>query len=171
MNNNLPIIVKQIIADYGEAILENPQRLKALFGDLAKDEPKPLRLAFGRCIESGAYNALKTAPDTADRKTRKTVIAQQIRDEHGLDITLCGEALNILETVLFVGVEDKLHCLSCGKELEADWKVCPYCALSCSATPQETILEPSTEQTTAAVRDISAPFSYHGEIVLPHYKE
>jgi uncharacterized membrane protein YhaH (DUF805 family) len=101
MNTNLLDIVKQIIADYGEAILEDPQRLKALFGDLAKDEPKPLRIAFGRCIESGAYTALKTAPDTDDRAACKTTIAQQVRDEHGLDMTLCAEALDILEEALF----------------------------------------------------------------------
>jgi hypothetical protein len=63
MNTNLLNIVKQITAEHGEAALADPQRVKAFFGDLAKDEPKPLRLAFGRCIEAGAYAALKTAPD------------------------------------------------------------------------------------------------------------
>jgi hypothetical protein len=170
MNTNLLNIVKQIIATYGEGILGDPQRLKAFFNDLAKDEPKPLRIAFGRCIESGAYTALKTAPNAVERRARKTEIAQQVRDEHGLDVTLCGEALNILEAALFVGVEDKVHCLSCNKELEACWKACPYCGAEQRTTPQEKTLEPAAEQTTAAVRGISASFSYHGEIVLPHYK-
>jgi hypothetical protein len=57
MNTNLVNIVKQIIAANGETVLENPARLKAFFSDLAKDEPKPLRIAIGRCVESGAYNA------------------------------------------------------------------------------------------------------------------
>jgi flagellar basal body-associated protein FliL len=101
MNTNLLDIVKQIIADYGEAILKDPQRLKAFFNDLAKDEPKPLRLAFGRCIESGAYTALKTAPDIAERALRKTEIAQRVNDEQGLDIRFCAEALDILEAALY----------------------------------------------------------------------
>jgi hypothetical protein len=101
MNINLLDIVKQIIADYGENILENPQRLKAFFSDLAKDEPKPLRIAFERCIEGGAYTALKNAIDVNERTLRKTEIAQRVRDEHGLDITLCGEALDILEAALY----------------------------------------------------------------------
>jgi hypothetical protein len=41
MNTNLLSIVKQIIAQYGEGILADPARLKAFFGDLARDEPKP----------------------------------------------------------------------------------------------------------------------------------
>jgi hypothetical protein len=101
MNTNLVSIVKQIIAGHGETILAEPQRLKAFFGDLAKDEPKPLRLAFGRCIEAGAYNALKTAHDTAERAERKTAIAQRLRNDQGLDITLCAEALDILEAALY----------------------------------------------------------------------
>jgi hypothetical protein len=100
MNTNLLSIVKQITAQYGETILEDPARLKAFFSDLAKDEPNPLRLAFGRCVEAGAYTALKTEPDAAERAARKTMIAQRVRDEHGIDMTLCAEALDILEAAI-----------------------------------------------------------------------
>jgi formylglycine-generating enzyme required for sulfatase activity len=101
MNTNLVTIVKQIITGCGEAALADPQRLKALFNDLAKEEPKPLRIAFGRCIEAGAYNALKTAPDSSERAERKATIARRVRDEHELDMALCAEALDILEAALF----------------------------------------------------------------------
>ena len=101
MNTNLLQIVKQITAQYGENVLADPARLKAFFSDLAKDEPKPLRIAFGRCIESGAYTALKAAPDAAERASRKAVIAQRVRDEHGLDAALCAEALDVLEAALY----------------------------------------------------------------------
>ena len=100
MNTNLLNIVKQIIAEYGEAVLADPARLKAFFSDLAKDEPKPLRIAFGRCIEAGAYAALKETPDAAERAGRKAIIVQKVREEHGLDMRLCGEALDILEAAL-----------------------------------------------------------------------
>jgi hypothetical protein len=101
MNEHLLSVVKQIITDNGEAIFADPARLKAFFSDLAKDEPKPLRMAFGRCVEAGAYDALKTAADQAERISRKAAIAQRVLDEHGLDVGLCGEALDILEAALF----------------------------------------------------------------------
>ena len=101
MNTNLLHIVKQIIAANGEGILGDPARLKSLFSDLAKDEPKPLRMAFGRGLEAGAYTALKTAPDAAERALRKATIAQRLWDEHGLDPALCAEALDILEAALY----------------------------------------------------------------------
>jgi hypothetical protein len=107
MNTNLLNIVKRIAAEQGEGILGDPQRLKSFFSDLAKEESKPLRIAFGRCVEAGAYNALKTAQDSAERAEHKTTIAQRVRDEHGLDITLCGEALDILEAALYDALPTK----------------------------------------------------------------
>ncbi|GMO66153.1 MAG: hypothetical protein Ta2A_14220 [Treponemataceae bacterium] len=104
MNTNLLTIVRQIVATHGESILENPQRLKSFFSDLAKNEPKPLRVAFGRCIEAGAYAALKNAPDAGERASRKASIAQRLRDDMGLDAALCAEALDVLEAALFGGV-------------------------------------------------------------------
>jgi tetratricopeptide (TPR) repeat protein len=101
VNTNLLTALKQITAQYGEAALADPARLKAFFSDLAKDEPKPLRLAFGRSLEAGAYTALKDEPDAAERALRKTAIAHRVRDEHGLDPALSAEALDILEAALF----------------------------------------------------------------------
>ena len=101
MNTNLLAIVKRIIAENGETILADPVRLKAFFSDLAKDEPKPLRIAFGRCIENGAYTALKAAPDAAVRASRKTALARQICGGTELDLSLCAEALDILEAALY----------------------------------------------------------------------
>ena len=128
MNANLLKVVKYIVAEYGEEVLADPRRLKAFFGDLAKDEPKPLRVAFGRCVEERAYDALKTAADAGERAERKAAIAQNVHDEHGLDTVFCNEALDILETALFEGVKQPLLCKKCGKTLQEEWYVCPYCA-------------------------------------------
>jgi hypothetical protein len=51
MNTNLLNIIKRILADHGENILAEPQRLKPLFSDYAKNEQKEKRTTFGRCIE------------------------------------------------------------------------------------------------------------------------
>jgi formylglycine-generating enzyme required for sulfatase activity len=101
MNTNLVTILKGSIADYDEGTLADPRRLKAFFSGLTKDEPKPLRTAFGLCIEAGAYNALKTAPDAAERVSRKGKIAEMVRADHGQDRTLCTEVLDILEAALY----------------------------------------------------------------------
>jgi hypothetical protein len=153
MNINLLTIVKQIIAANGEEILENPQRLKAFFDDLAKDEPKPLRIVFGSCVENGAYNALKTAPDSIERASRKAAIAQRLRDDLGLDPAISGEALDILEAAIGV-TSPPPRCKTCGKEIQPEWKVCPYCGAGTAATTTPKPAAPaSPPPLTPAVQD------------------
>jgi hypothetical protein len=137
VNTSFLSIVKRIITGYGEGILADPQRLKAFFSDLAKDEPKPLRIAFGRCIEAGAYTALKNTPDQSERVERKYAIAQRLRDEYGLDPDLCAEALDILEAALFVDRKGPSRCAKCGGELREEWKLCPFCGAAIGAKQTE----------------------------------
>jgi hypothetical protein len=71
-----------------------------LISDYAKGEPKAERLAFGRCIEYGAYAELKNAP-APGRAAVKNRLAQRLQSEEGLDMTLCAGALDLLEAALF----------------------------------------------------------------------
>jgi hypothetical protein len=128
MNANLLAVVKQIVADQGEGILAEPRRVSAFFADLAKDEPKPQRYAFVRCLEHGFAQVLKNAPEQ-DRDACKQKLAQRLHDEEGLDRELCGESVELLAVVLF-GEEQKKNdnlCKNCGQELQEGWKICPYC--------------------------------------------
>jgi hypothetical protein len=159
VNTNLLTVLKQIAAEYGEDVLADPARLRAFLSDLAKDEPKPLRLAFGRCLEAGAYTALKHEPDRAERALRKTAIAQRLRDEHGLDAALSGEALDILEAALWGEAKPPLLCKNCGKALQEGWKMCPHCGRTCGAAEepvQPAHYQPSQKQ-PPVLPSLSAP--------------
>jgi hypothetical protein len=88
----------RITAEQGEDILADPQRLKGFVADYAAAESKAERLALGRCIEYGAYRELKNAPD---REAVKVALARRVYAGEGLDMALCGEALDALEAALF----------------------------------------------------------------------
>jgi hypothetical protein len=103
MNANFLSIIKRIVSEQGEAILADPQRLKGWISDYAKDEPKAERLAFGRCIEYGAYGELKNAPP-GSRAAVKSHLAQKLHREVGLDAALCVGALDLLEAALWGAV-------------------------------------------------------------------
>jgi tetratricopeptide (TPR) repeat protein len=104
MNTNFLSIVKRIVSEQGEAILANPQQLKGLISDYAKDEPKAERLAFGRCIEYGAYTELKNAPP-GSRAAVKNRLAQRLHSGEGLDTELCAGVLDLLEAAMFGALE------------------------------------------------------------------
>jgi LPS O-antigen subunit length determinant protein (WzzB/FepE family) len=101
MNTNLVNIIKRIIAEQGEDILANPQRVKGYVNDYASRESKVERLAFGRCIEHGAYAELKNAPDAEARLAVKAAVAQRVHSNEGLELALCNDALDALEAALF----------------------------------------------------------------------
>jgi uncharacterized protein (TIGR02145 family) len=93
-------VVKQIVAKNGEQILFDSKRINAFFLDLAKDEPKPLKVAFIGCLEHGVVKILKDVAEE-ERANCKEVIAQRLRKEEGLEVELYREAIDILCVVLF----------------------------------------------------------------------
>ena len=135
MNANLLSILTQIIAEQGESVLAEPQRLKALFSDYAKNEQKEERVAFGRCIEMGAYQELKKTRTADERRRVKTALIDQVNAKTGIDTQHCEEALDLLEAVMFKpephgtpAPSQTRVCSSCGKELQKEWATCPYCS-------------------------------------------
>ena len=126
MNVNLLNILNRIVAEYGEFILSDPVRLKPLFADYAKNEQKEDRVAFGRCIEMGAYQELKKTHTAAERQHIKASLVNQVNAKTGVDRQRCADALVLLETVLF-GEQQKNYCKNCGKEMQNNWVTCPYC--------------------------------------------
>ena len=101
MNTNMLNIVKRIVAERGEGVLGDPQRLKAFFMDYAKDESKSERLAFGRCVEMGCYEELKDAHTAEERRRKKAVLADQLHAKTGIEREYCAGALDVLEAVVF----------------------------------------------------------------------
>jgi hypothetical protein len=131
MNTNMVDIIKRIIAEQGEAVLGDAPRLKGIIADYASRESKKERIAFGHCIEYGAYAKLKGA---MDRQAAKAAIAQRVNAGEGIEIALCNDALDVLETALFGEKKPKKAlCLKCGRELEAGWAVCPFCGAGSAA--------------------------------------
>jgi hypothetical protein len=101
MNQNFVNIIKRIIAEQGEALLADPVRFRGLIADYASQESKAERLAFSRCIEYGAYKELKNAADAPARQQAKAALVRKVHANEGLDMALCGGALDALEAALF----------------------------------------------------------------------
>jgi hypothetical protein len=168
MNTNLLNVVKGIVTQYGEQVLSEPKRVSAFFADLAKDEPKPQKNTFVKCIEHGFVQILKNAAEP-DRVLCKQQLAQKLHEEEGLDPALCGETLELLAAVLFGEQQQKKnHCKNCGKELQEGWESCSYCSTtviyktgSASSTPIiKSVANNSQSLTVLPVNPTSATDKY-----------
>ena len=126
MNNSLLGIIKDIIAKNGENILAEPKRVSAFLADIAREEPKPQKNTFLKCLELGFPKILKNVSEQ-ERDNCKQQLAQRLHEEEGLDLGLCGETIELLAAVLFNKKTKKHYCKKCGKELQENWNVCPYC--------------------------------------------
>ena len=101
MNTKQLDIVKRIVAERGEDILADADKLKPLFSDYAKDEPKEERVAFGRCVQMGSYRELKNTASADERRRKKAALADALHNQAGIDMRLCTGALDLMEAVLF----------------------------------------------------------------------
>jgi rubrerythrin len=144
MNTNFIEIIKRIIAEQGEDILADAQRVKGLVQDYAARESKIERLAFGRCIEYGAYTELKNAEGAVVRQAVKAAVAQKVHSNEGMDIALCNDALDVLEAAVFGA---QYLCKKCGKELKDGWKACPFCGAG-QTVPEQADYTPQQYQQT-----------------------
>jgi len=168
MNTNLLDIIKRIIAEQGKGILADPPRLRAFFMDLAKDEPRQERLAFGRCMELGSYEALKNARTPEERRQKKETLADLLHTKTGIYKDHCEGALDLLEAVMFgvtpepgPGVKSGTpvspkpppppkpetgFCTNCGEQLPAKAKFCMTCGTQTASSPLEVPPEQKTIQ-------------------------
>jgi hypothetical protein len=98
MNVNLLNVVKRIIGEQGESILNEPKRLQPFLSDYASGEPKEDRVALGRAIENGFYTEIKKA-SASDRPKLKTSLVQRLQAITGFDAARCTSAVELLEAV------------------------------------------------------------------------
>jgi len=172
VNHNLLNTVKQIVSEKGESVLADPQKLKPLFSDYAKDEPKSERVAFGRCVEMGAYWELKNASGANERQRRKTALADQMHTATGIDRAQCAAALDLLEAALFgasaispvsspgfspppasgsggyntpkIHSPQKSFCNGCGTQLTTGSQFCNSCGAK-AGTPHNIVVNVTTQ--------------------------
>ena len=114
MNANLFEALKRIVAEHGDAVLDDPKRVAGFLEDLAPHEPKPQRNALIKSLEYGFSRVLK---DTAERQRLdcQLRLAQKLNAEEGLELAICEDALELLACELAIR---KVFCKSCGAEIK-----------------------------------------------------
>jgi hypothetical protein len=155
MNANLLNIVNRIVAEQGEGILADAKRLFPFFADYAKNEYKEDRVAFGRCIEMGAYQELKKTCNVDERQRMKAALTNQINAKTGVDRPRCTDALDLLEAVIFKAVSQSIpvpsqakFCSKCGKIINKGERFCSLCGTPIATQEQTHVSLPVPQYTT-----------------------
>jgi len=99
MSTKLYMVIKGIVDKNGEEVLHDPRRMKSFLADLAKDEPKPIKNSFLKCLENGYVNILKNADETEIVQLEQRLV-KKLNNDEGFDISLCEETVKLLINVL-----------------------------------------------------------------------
>jgi predicted Zn-ribbon and HTH transcriptional regulator len=128
-------LVQQLIVEQGKEALFNAAKCKALLADYTRGEYKKESRLLLQAIETGVAEAVSNTNDIASCKAQAV---QKLQDEYFLAENIAADVVDMLASVLTTQEASAVanpKCANCGKELQDEWKTCPFCSTEV-ATPR-----------------------------------
>jgi hypothetical protein len=128
MNQGFIAIIQKLIVEQGRETLLNPAKCKAFIADYAHGEYKKESRLLLQALEAGVQKAIDTTDELEICKKQQ---ARVLQEEYFLATETAADVVDTLAIVLRGGNQREKSkstlCTNCGKELQNDWKACPYC--------------------------------------------
>jgi len=122
-------ILKKLIAEQGKETLLNASKCKAFLADYTRNEYKKESRLLLQALEAGVQKAIDTTEELEICKKQQIRV---LREEHFVAEEAAEDIVDTLALVLR-GEKKKQEqniCKNCGKEMQEEWKACPYCGTS-----------------------------------------
>jgi len=157
MNTMFISILQKLIAEQGKEALLNPAKCKAFLADYTHGEYKKESRLLLQALEAGVQKAIDTTEELEICKKQQVRI---LREEHFVAAEAAADIVDTLALVLRdekkSGTLQRTICSNCGKELQKEWKICPYCETKVEKTnslnkkiiPQKNDTAPSNSENT-----------------------
>ncbi|GHT56733.1 hypothetical protein FACS1894109_06640 [Spirochaetia bacterium] len=131
MTESFQDVLGKLIKEHGMALLNNSARCNALLQDYTQGQFRKESRLLLHALEAGYYTELK---NTQDPEITKQKLIQKFQDEYGIAKEPAEETVSLLMGVLNNTLDKEVnrtrHCKTCGKELQDEWKTCPYCSVA-----------------------------------------
>ena len=128
-------ILNKIIAEQGREALLNHAKCKAFLADYTHGEYKKESRLLLQALEAGVQKAIDATGELGVCKQQQ---ARVLREEHFLSAEAAADVVDALALVLrgeqVSGISQV--CPNCRKELQKEWKTCPYCSTNVAKTAQ-----------------------------------
>ena len=122
-------ILKKLMAEQGREALLNAPKCKAFLADYTHGEYKKESRVLLQVLGIGVQKAIDSTEELAICKKQQIRI---LREEYFLAEEVATDVVDTLALVLRgeAKEEKKKVCKKCGKELQEEWNICPYCGTS-----------------------------------------
>jgi tetratricopeptide (TPR) repeat protein len=139
MDSMFTDILRKLIDEQGREVLLSNVKCKSFLADYTHNEYKIESRLLLFALEAEVSNAINTAKELEICKKQQVRI---LNEDYSIELDTAVELVDMLALVLR-GEEStpaRFVCSNCGKELQKDWKVCPYCSTPLKKTKQDTSL-------------------------------
>jgi tetratricopeptide (TPR) repeat protein len=170
MNATFIDIIQKLIAEQGKEALLNSAKCKAFLADYTKGDHKKESRLLLQALEAGVQ---KTIDTTTELEICKQQQIRVLQEEHFLTAEAAADTVDTLAFVLRgeqgKGALQGTVCANCGKELQKEWKICPYCGTSTAKTGQVPLVNSNTKRTYGIGRGYFEAGRY--DEAFPHFDE
>jgi Tfp pilus assembly protein PilF len=154
MTTKFTAILKQLVAEQGKEALFDKAKCKGLLADYTHGNCEKESRLFMLAVEAGIPQALADADDTAVCQAKAV---QKLHEDYYLDPQVAGDLVDTLAGLLV-----KPKCPKCGKEIDSEWKACPFCGAVLgeeAAVPTQAVTAEvkAPESATVPVEQAAAP--------------
>jgi len=165
MNSTFVDILRKLISEQGREVLLNARTCKALLADYTRGEYKKESRLVLQAIEAGVAKEIN---GTVELEICKKQQARELQEEYGLAEAVAADIVDTFALVLRAGQKSvptqSEACKKCGKELQKEWKVCPYCGTpKVQRKPPPAPTPRPTRQSSAPVKQAPSTQSYSTE--------
>jgi hypothetical protein len=139
-------LVQKLVSEQGQDTLFNTAKCKAFLADYSGSEYQSERRLLLQVVEAGITSGIANTNDLAGYKQ---VAAKKLQDDYYLAPNVASGVVDMLISVLRGESKEKTVCRNCGKELQDEWKPCPYCSSVAAQVPELAVVQQAAVQQAA----------------------
>jgi len=127
MKSEFTAILQKLVTEQSKEVLLNAVKCKAFLADYTRGEYKKESRILLQAIEAGVSKQIYS---TVELEICKKQQVRELNEEYGLTEEIAIDIVDTLALILKRQESIKSQnaiCKKCGKELQKEWKVCPYC--------------------------------------------
>ena len=134
-------ILQKLIAEQGKETLMNASKCKAFLADYTKNEYKKESRLLLLALEAGVQRVIDASQELEICKKQQVRVLREER------FVVEEAAEDIVDTLALVLRSEKKKpeqnvCKNCGKEMQEEWKACPYCGTSLESQNSAPVISP-----------------------------